>query len=337
MAEIDSQSIAGHHLVRRESSVNEDYNIQQTNDDATDCKRAAVHMGYYSDPFLDAFYHGKVEKKEPEINRGYWARVRGFRILVDKFLKKAGSDCQIVNLGAGFDTLYWQLRATGAKFSNFTDVDFSTISAKKIHFIVKKGSPLKDLIATNPEDIKVDADHRDLDGPIYHLIGADLRQIKELKEKLNSAGLDPTKPTLFLCECVLVYMSTEQSEELLKTLGEMFSTALFVNYEQVNLADKFGAIMKENLHTRGISLAGMKACRSLEDQNKRYEAAGWKNPISWTMDTVFKELLPSDEIKKIEALELLDEKELLWQLLQHYCISMASKDTMNLGLADISL
>lgn len=38
-------------------------------------------------------------------------------------------------------------------------------------------------------------------------------------------------------------------------------------------------------------------------------------------------------INRIERLEFLDEKELLQQLLQHYCICWAVKDKLNLGEA----
>lgn len=36
-------------------------------------------------------------------------------------------------------------------------------------------------------------------------------------------------------------------------------------------------------------------------------------------------------VNRIERLEFLDEKELLQQLLQHYCICWAGKDKLNLG------
>ncbi len=87
MEQLEPNEHAGNRICRRESSYSDDHNIQLTNDEAADCKRAAVHMGYYDDQYLDAFFHQKVDKKEPEINRGYWARIRAVRILVDKFLK----------------------------------------------------------------------------------------------------------------------------------------------------------------------------------------------------------------------------------------------------------
>ncbi len=41
--------------------------------------------------------------------------------------------------------------------------------------------------------------------------------------------------------------------------------------------------------------------------------------------------LPADDIYRIERLEFLDEAELLHQLLQHYCITWAWKDSLNIG------
>lgn len=40
-------------------------------------------------------------------------------------------------------------------------------------------------------------------------------------------------PTLLITECVLVYMSPEQSANLIKWAASSFGTAMFINYEQV--------------------------------------------------------------------------------------------------------
>ncbi|KAK2509680.1 hypothetical protein MC885_011623 [Smutsia gigantea] len=60
---------------------------------------------------------------------------------------------------------------------------------------------------------------------------------------------------------------------------------------QVNMDDRFGQIMIENLRRRQCDLAGVETCKSLE----------------------------------IESLEFLDEMELLEQLMQHYCLCWATK------------
>lgn len=43
---------------------------------------------------------------------GYYARVHGVSYLLKAFLKKTECNCQIVNLGAGMDTLFWRLKVS---------------------------------------------------------------------------------------------------------------------------------------------------------------------------------------------------------------------------------
>ena len=71
--------------------------VQATNDDASDCKRYAVQCGYWSDPFIN-FFVKQTNKKTPEINRGYYARVKGIEVFVDKFLKVSDRLMIILNL-----------------------------------------------------------------------------------------------------------------------------------------------------------------------------------------------------------------------------------------------
>ena len=139
-------------------------------------------------------------------------------------------------------------------------------------------------------------------------------------------------PTLFLSECVLVYMMPSQSSNLLHWAAETFHTAMFISYEQVNkttttwsqysrgrlllsittlrewsgsekvvfrfnfkmniykyssyvqletrngfnifyflcvqvnMSDRFGQVMIENLQRRQCTLAGVEACQSLDSQ-----------------------------------------------------------------------
>ena len=60
--------------------------VIQTNDDASESKRSCVKLNYYHDEYIANFV--KIsEKKAPEINRGYYARVKGVEVCVEKFLK----------------------------------------------------------------------------------------------------------------------------------------------------------------------------------------------------------------------------------------------------------
>jgi len=60
--------------------------VRSTNDDAASCKRSAVQLGYWSDPYLQ-FVTKASDRKPPEISRGYYARVRGIQGLVRQFLE----------------------------------------------------------------------------------------------------------------------------------------------------------------------------------------------------------------------------------------------------------
>lgn len=67
--------------------------VQATNDDASICKRSAVHLGYWNDPFLQHFMKGPVVRKPPEINRGYYARTYGvFKLIIKTLGKIANTD-----------------------------------------------------------------------------------------------------------------------------------------------------------------------------------------------------------------------------------------------------
>lgn len=132
--------------------------VRSTNDDASHCKRFAVQLGYWTDPYLPLLVRN-AERKTPEINRGYFARVIGITNMIEKFvkvtlttnttnshslyyynnipfwMKAMKGNCQIVNFGAGFDTLYWRLLDAGLPLKKFVEIDFSNVTSRKCHYI----------------------------------------------------------------------------------------------------------------------------------------------------------------------------------------------------------
>ncbi|XP_045550725.1 uncharacterized protein [Salmo salar] len=118
---------------------------------------------------------------------------------------------------------------------------------------------------------------------------------RHLPVQLSTAQL---LPMLFLSECVLVYVTPDQSSK------------------QVSMMDRFGQVMIENLQRRQCNLAGVGGCQSLESQKEHFLKTGWENVDDLDMMTVYS-VIPQDDVARIEHLEFLDEKELLQQLLQH--------------------
>lgn len=70
---------------------------------------------------------------------------------------------------------------------------------------------------------------------------ADLPSVPQRERSGDSVSVPvpvPSRlPTLLVTECVLVYMTPEQSANLIKWAASTFVTAMFVNYEQVTQAE----------------------------------------------------------------------------------------------------
>lgn len=307
----------------------DDEPVKATNDDASECKKCAVELGYWQDKYITHFIR-HTDRRAPEINRGYYARVKGVETFIYQFLKKAGETAQIINLGCGFDTLYWRLRDSSTKVSNFVELDFPSVTARKC-YMIKRNKQLLDRIHEQDGEIKLSA--TDLHAGNYHLMGVDLRNILEVENKLHQADIDMSKPTLFIAECVLVYIESCFVSRLLMWITSKFTSTLFVNYEMVNMNDTFGNVMLANLRSRGCTLGGTAACKNLDAQKERFLGTGWQGSKAWDMVQVYY-ALPTTERQRIESIEFLDEQELLMQLFQHYCICTAWQGT---EFADIDI
>ncbi|XP_037363297.1 leucine carboxyl methyltransferase 1 [Talpa occidentalis] len=316
------------------STDTDDEGVRGTCEDASICKRFAVSIGYWHDPYIQHFVRLSKERKAPEINRGYFARVHGVSQLIRAFLQKTQCHCQILNLGAGMDTTFWTLKDEDLLPTKYFEVDFPMIVTRKLHSIKVKSLLLNPIIELHSEDT-LQMDGHILDSQRFAIIGADLRDIPEMEEKLKKCNMSTQLPTLLITECVLVYMTPEQSANLIKWAANSFETAMFINYEQVNMDDRFGQIMIENLRRRQCDLAGVETCKSLESQKERLLSNGWETASAVDMMELYSRL-PRSEVSRIESLEFLDEMELLEQLMQHYCLCWATKGGSELGLKDIT-
>eukprot|EP00126_Sphaerothecum_destruens_P010854 Sdes_comp20818_c0_seq1m17265 len=84
--------------------------VRETNIDSFSCKLSAVQLGYWRDEFLKEFAKGKPQRRSPIMNRGYYIRVAAIRKCLESFIEKnRSSPFQILNLGCGFDTTFWNL------------------------------------------------------------------------------------------------------------------------------------------------------------------------------------------------------------------------------------
>jgi len=310
-----------------------DEGVQATNDDATSCKLSAVNLGYWRDPFVQLMVK-RGDRRAPEINLGYYARVAGVRHLVEKFVEACDTAVQIISFGAGFDTTFWRLAEEGRPIKRYIEVDLAGVTARKC-FLIKRHKQLLASVAAGGEEEEVRLNKTDLHSSKYHLVAADFTDLPALQAKLAESEVDFLCPTLVVAECALVYVSPARTFALASWLAQAFASLVFINYEQINMEDRFGGVMLENLMARGCQLAGVAACKDKGTQVERFISAGWHSATSWNMNEVYG-LLPKSEVARVEAIERLDEKELLRQLFHHYCITVARKNSPNFNFDSVN-
>eukprot|EP00249_Psilotum_nudum_P016643 c25925_g1_i1 orf=83-1063(+) len=298
--------------------------IQATNDDASASKLSCVKKGYIVDNYVQFFVRRPV-RRSPIINRGYYARWASLRKLLLQFLDdgfplgEPAPKKQILSLGAGFDTTFFQLQEEGKSLHLFVEVDFKEVTSKKAMIIESRESLHAKLGPTATivkEQGMVNGDH-------YRLFPVDLRDTECLDNIVDLAQLDPGLPTLILAECVLIYLDPEVSRAIVKWAAEKFSTAIFVIYEQIHPEDGFGQQMMKNLESRGCPLLGLHDTPTLEAKINRFTDLGWQYAVALDMDAIYNQHLDPHDQTRIERLELFDEFEEWHMMQEHYCIAYA--------------
>ncbi|KAA0153000.1 hypothetical protein FNF29_03520 [Cafeteria roenbergensis] len=303
--------------------------VRATADDAAQCKASAVERGYFKDPFIGCFVD-RPRRRSPLIHRGYFVRVACLDRTVRAFVEAAGPSSQVVNLGGGVDSTFWRLAATGCNPRKFVELDLPAVTRRKARCIA--AAPLlKAALASSTGEEATQVDHGEGNGvsvtaAAYALCPCDIGDPAAVDAALTSAGIDRSLPTLFLSECVLIYLRPERSDGLLAWISGAFPAAAVAIYEQILPHDAFGAVMVRNLADRGLALRSFEAYPDCTAQAKRLLAAGFHRCTVANMLGAAEALVPRPAMVAAARAEPLDEVE-EWSIMQsHYCLALAVKE-----------
>ncbi|CAE6388925.1 unnamed protein product [Rhizoctonia solani] len=313
--------------------------IRETDTDAAHSRLSAVRQGYLVDPYLAPLIPRArfVPTRAPLMNVGTYVRSTAIDMLVESWLNLAGAETekrQIVSLGAGSDTRYWRLmdKGFGKHIASYVELDFTENTSRKARAVMQSQ------LLTNAlgPDVKIERGGTGLSSPNYHLIPLDLREGVSALEPLisspsSNAPLDPGLPTLFIAECVFVYMPPSASDAIIQWFSNAFERTAGVTYEMFGLQDSFGKVLKDNLKVRHIELPGVDAFPTLDSQMSRYTDNGFGYSKGRTLKSIRRENIPVSELERISRLEHLDEIEELELVLEHYSITWGYSDRVASG------
>ena len=327
-----------------------DLPIMATAEDAILAKRATVQTGYYEDPFLEPFAKkalGNTRRRQfqPIIKRGTHARVCCMDRAISQFLRKNNSDnqdCQIVVLGAGKDTSYFRYRSgyimgmeqqqnsNGDTANNrevhWYEVDHKSVIQEKYKIITD--TPELASLCTTVQQSKAGSGGGGFSSSgkngKYHLIQHDLRDDPLLLvQKLN---LKVRLPTLFLLECVFMYLPNQASKALLTTLSTSVEKAWIVGYEPILGSDPFGRIMQQNLVRARVAtpFSCLLQTRTLQAHLEKLVEGGFsRRAVACDMWSAYETILTNDQRRRANKSELLDEVEEWILIMRHYCFFAA--------------
>lgn len=182
----------------------------------------------------------------------------------------------------------------------YFELDFPDVTMHKVSTIKRRKllNGLLGLGAAPDFMAAVSSGYTELNVPGYHLLPCDLRDLDATTAKLEAAGIDRSVPTLFVSECVLIYVEAKFSTQLVVWAASYFDDVSFALYEQILPDDAFGKVMMANIKARGCDLLSIHDFPTVEAQITRFTDHNYEVAQCWDMNKIYYHYLDAAERSK---------------------------------------
>jgi len=182
---------------------------------------------------------------------------------------------------------------------------------------IRSGNNIPDNTISNPSALEP-----------CHLVSYDLRNSFELllHNMQENHGLQNHVPTLFVMECVQMYLPEEGSRDILRTITEAMAHPIMAIFDPIIQYDGFGQVMAQNLIKARITDSSMSLVntRTLSAQLEKLKDCGFKTVTGCDFYSAYEMVLTAEDRRRANMAEMLDEVEEWMLIARHYCFLVAA-------------
>jgi [phosphatase 2A protein]-leucine-carboxy methyltransferase len=271
---------------------------------------------------------------------------------------KNGNSLQVVVLGAGQDTSFFRYITGRLNNSNretpqlpqtkvrWYEIDHETVLSEKVAAITNAPHVFDATVTANEHGWKLQSSKHNSnheqststnasESSCCYMISHDLRQDPQtlLEHMSRNNDLDRHTPTLFVMECVQMYLPEESSRSLLQALVQFCPDSCLCSYEPMLQSDPFGQVMEK--HLSDAEMAQPDSClvriRTLDQHLKRLTSSESSSSslLFWQatgcdMWSAYNNVITAEQRRRANQCEFLDEVEEWMLIMRHYCVVVAS-------------
>jgi O-methyltransferase involved in polyketide biosynthesis len=161
----------------------------------------------------------------------------------------------------------------------------------------------------------------------YNLLHSFQSLLQDMEQYYN---FDRNVPTLFIMECLQMYLPEKNSREILQTMIGTCRYPFLAIFDPIIQNDPFGKVMAQNLAKARITDSSMSLLqtRTLKEQVDKLSQCGFTNVTGCDFYGAYEMVLTSEDRKRANRMEILDEIEEWILIMRHYCFLVGSGGNM---------